>query len=62
MIEVITEYNKLFKIFCMKDPDNLTKIMASCMTLDELEGARTREYFIDSSRTNDTNNRLFHMN
>ena len=35
----------------MKDPDCVMRIMASWMTLDELEGARTRIYFIDSSRT-----------
>ena len=34
MIDSITEYNKLFKMFCMKDPDCMMKIMASCVTLD----------------------------
>ena len=31
----------------MKEPDYLMKIMASWMTLDELEGARTRRHFVD---------------
>ena len=44
-----TEDNKLFKTFCMKDPDYVMKIMVSWMTLDELEGARTRRYFIARS-------------
>ena len=48
------EDNKLFKIFCMKDPDYVMKIVASWITLDELEGARTRRYFIDSSGTKET--------
>ena len=30
----------------MKEPDYVMKIMASWMTLDELEGARTRRYLI----------------
>ena len=49
-----TEDNKLFKTFCMKDPDYVTKIMYSWMTLDELEGASTRRYLIDSSGKKDT--------
>ena len=36
MIEAITEDNKLFKIFCMKELDYLMKIMASWTTRDEL--------------------------
>ena len=51
MIEARTEDNKLFKIFCMKEPDCVMKIMASWMAIDELEGARTRKYFIDISST-----------
>ena len=47
MIEARTEDNKLFKIFCMKEPDYAMKKMASWMALDELEGARTRRYFVD---------------
>ena len=43
----------LFKIFCMKDLYYVMKIMVSWMTLDELEGARTRRYFIDRSGTKD---------
>ena len=44
----------LFKIFCMKEPYYVMKIMVSWMTLDELEGGRTRIYFIDRSGTKDT--------
>ena len=55
MIEARTEYNKLFEIFCMKDPDYVMKIMASWVMIDELEGARTRGYFIDSSRKKEAN-------
>ena len=54
MIEARTEVNKLFRIFCMKYPDYVMNIVASWITLDELEGARTRRYFIESSGTNDT--------
>ena len=54
MIEARTEYYKLFKIFCMKEPDYAMKIIAIWMTLDELEGASTRIYFIDMSGTKDT--------
>ena len=54
MIEVRTEDDKLFKIFFMKEPGYVTKIMASWMTLDELEGARTRRYFIDIIGTNES--------
>ena len=52
MIEAQTEDNKLFKIFCMKKPDYVMKIMASLITLDELEGASTRTDLIYSSETN----------
>ena len=48
MIEARTEDNNLFKIFCMKEPDYVMNIMASWMTLDELEGASPRRYFIYS--------------
>ena len=34
MIKSITEDNKLFKIFLMKDPDYMINIMAIWMTLD----------------------------
>ena len=54
MIEARTEDNKLFEMFCMKDMDCAMKIMASWMTLDELDSARTRRYFIDISGTKDT--------
>ena len=50
-----TEDNKLFKIFCMKEMDYVMNIVASWITLDELEGARTRKYFTDSSGTKETN-------
>ena len=53
IIEARTEDNKLFKIFCMKEPYYVMKIMESWMTLDELEGASTRRVFIDKSRTKD---------
>ena len=42
MIEARTEDNKLLKVFLIKEPDYVVKIMASLMALDELEGARTR--------------------
>ena len=51
MLEAITQGNKLFRIFYMKEPYYVMKIMESWMTLDELEGANTRIYFIDSSGT-----------
>ena len=51
MIEARTEENKYFEIFCMKDRDYVTKIMASWVTLDELEGENKIRYFIDSSVT-----------
>ena len=54
MVEARTQDNKLFIIFCMKDPDYLMNIMVSWMTLDELEGAKTRRYFIDSIGTKET--------
>ena len=46
MIESITEDNKLFKIFCMKEPDYVMKTMVSLMVLDELESAKTKRDFI----------------
>ena len=54
MIEARTRYNKPFRIFCMKEPDYVMNIMVSWMTLDELEGAKTRRYFIDRSGTKET--------
>ena len=44
----------LFKILCMKEPYYVMKIMVSWMTLDELEEARKRRYFIGSSKAKDT--------
>ena len=38
----------------MKEPDYVMKIMASWMTHDKIESARTRIYFIDISGTNET--------
>ena len=35
MIEARTQKNKFFQIFCMKDLNYVTNIMASWMTLDE---------------------------
>ena len=37
----------------MKYPDDVIKIMASYVTPDELEVARTRKYFMDSNGTKD---------
>ena len=51
MIEARTKDNKLFKIFLMKYPDYVKGIIAIWMALDELEGEKTRRYFIDSSGT-----------
>ena len=54
MIEARTGYDNLFKIFCMKDPDCVIKIMASWMTRYELEGAKTRRDCIYRSGNNET--------
>ena len=53
MIEARTDYNNLINIFCMKYPDYVMNIMASWMTLDKLEGASTRRYFIYNSGMKD---------
>ena len=45
MLEAITEdfpEGKEFIIFCFKDPEYVMKIMATWMTLEELDGAYTR--------------------
>ena len=55
VIESITEDNKLFKVFCGKESDYMMKIMASWVTLGDLEDANTRRYFIDRSGTKETN-------
>ena len=34
--QIVTKENKPFRIFCMKYPDYMTKIMASWMTIDEI--------------------------
>ena len=49
MIDARNNDNKSFRIFCVKEPDYLMKIMVVWMTHDELEGTKTRRYFIDSS-------------
>ena len=54
IIEVITDDNKLFKTFFMKYPGRVMKIMASWMTLDELDNPRIRRDFVESSGTKDT--------
>ena len=38
MMESLTEESKPFRLFCMKEPDYVMMIMASWMTLNELEG------------------------
>ena len=55
MIEAITQDNKLFQIFFMKDTDYVINIMESWTTLDELEGAKTRRELIYRSFTKDMN-------
>ena len=45
MLEAITEEGpegKVFKIFCFKEPYYVMKIMATWMTLEELDGADNR--------------------
>ena len=53
MIEAMTGDNKLFKIFCIKEPDYVMKIMVSWRTLDELEGETTRRDCIYNSGKKD---------
>ena len=46
MLEAITEKGpegKTLNIFCFKEPEYVMKIMATCMTLEELDGADTRQ-------------------
>jgi hypothetical protein len=50
MLDAMTEAGpdgKPFRIFCFKEPDYVMKIMASWMTLEELEGANTRRDYKD---------------
>ena len=54
MIEARNQDNKSFRIFCIKYTDYVMNIMASWLTLHELEGAKTRRDFIDRSRTKET--------
>ena len=46
MIQAITQDNKSLIILCMKETYYAIKVMASWMTLDELEGAKTGKDFI----------------
>ena len=55
MIEAINEDNNLFNMSCMKEPNYVIKIMASWMTLNELEGAETKRDFINRSGTKEKN-------
>ena len=55
MLEARTYDNRTFRIFCMKESDYAMNIMENWMTLDDLEGARTRRYFTPSSSTKWTN-------
>ena len=46
MLEAITKYGpegKEFKIFCLKEPEHVMKIMDTLMTLEELGGEDTRQ-------------------
>jgi hypothetical protein len=45
MLEVKTEEGKPFRIYCFKEPDYVMKIMATWMTLDELDDAPTRREY-----------------
>ena len=45
MLEAATEDGKSFSIFFFKEPDYMMNIMASWMTLDELEGADTKHNY-----------------
>ena len=48
MLKAITEEGpegKAFHIFCFKEPECVMKIIATCMTLEELEGADTRREY-----------------
>ena len=48
MLEAITEEGpegKAFNIFCFKEPEYVMKIMSTCMTLEELDGADTRQEY-----------------
>ena len=45
MLEAATEDSKPFRIFYFKEPDYVMNIMASWMTLDELEGGNTKRNY-----------------
>ena len=46
MPEAINQENKMIQIFFMKEPDYVVNIMVSWMTLDELDGAKTKRDFM----------------
>ena len=46
IIEKITQDNKYFRIFCMKDPYSVMNIMATWITINELESENRRRNFI----------------
>ena len=54
ILEARTQENKPLQIFCIKYPNYVMKIMVSWVTLYELEGAKTRRDFIDSSDMKET--------
>ena len=45
MLEAATEYSRPYHIFCFKETDYVMKIMASWMTLDDLDGANTKHNY-----------------
>ena len=59
MIEARTQYNKPFRIFFMKYPDYEMETMESWMTLDELDRAKTRRYFINSIGKKETKKLIY---
>ena len=60
MLEAINEEGtegKAYKIFCSKEPEYVMKIMATWMTLEELDGADTRREY--KGRDGESLTRLF---
>ena len=48
MLNSVTEdvpEGKSFNVFCLKEPEYVMKIMDTCMTLKELDGADTRREY-----------------
>ena len=45
MVMAATEEGEPFKILCFKETDYVMKIMASCMTLDDLEGDNIKRVY-----------------